>query len=69
MCEMLNEYFGTVFTDESGVNELPEVNSKFPEDVNHMLRNVNFTKESISVRLKKLKIKRLQMLMSWFLGY
>jgi len=36
-CNLLNEYFGSVFTSENSVNELPEVKCFFNEDKSHML--------------------------------
>ena len=40
MSELLNDYFGSVFTDENVGDKLPEVKYKFSEDNNHMLNTV-----------------------------
>jgi hypothetical protein len=37
VCNILNEYFGSVFTEESDVEQLLGVENRFSEDSNHML--------------------------------
>jgi len=39
MCEVLNSYFGSVFTSEN-VDDLSDVRNMFVEDNNHMLNNI-----------------------------
>jgi len=58
MCNLLNEYFGSVFTSENSVNELPEVKCLFNEDKSHMLRDIEITKDSISNKLSKFKANK-----------
>jgi len=58
MCNLLNEYFGSVFTSENSVNELPEVKCFFNEDKSHMLRDIEITRDSISNKLSKLKANK-----------
>jgi len=43
MCEILNDYFGSVFTSEDLVNELPETKCKFSKDNDPMLSNIEIT--------------------------
>ena len=58
MCEILNDYFGSVFTSENDDNEWPEVRNMFVKDKNHMLRNIEITPDIISSKLSKLKINK-----------
>ena len=58
MCDLLNEYFGSVFTSEISINELPEVTSMFNEDYSHMLGNIEITQEAILIRISKLMYGR-----------
>jgi hypothetical protein len=53
MCNILNDYFGTVFTEESVVGKLPEVIKNVKDDNGSMLSNVDITKEDINKRSKK----------------
>jgi hypothetical protein len=48
MCNILNDYFGTVFTEESIVGKLPEVIKNVKDDNGSMLSNVDITKEDIN---------------------
>jgi len=57
MCEILNSYFGSVFTSEN-VDDLPKVRNMFEEEKNHMLNNIEITQDIISSNLSKLKINR-----------
>jgi len=54
MCELLNSYFGSVFTSEIVNNDLPEVRNMFVEDNNQMLNNIEITHDIISSKLSKL---------------
>ncbi|MGE5822000.1 MAG: RNA-directed DNA polymerase [Nitrososphaerota archaeon] len=58
MCEVLNDYFGSVFTSETDVNALPEVNNMFDKDSNHMLNSIELTQNIIVSKLRKLKINK-----------
>jgi len=58
MCEILNDYFGSVFTSEDSMNELPEVRSNFNEDNDHMLSSIEITQDIIRNKLSKLKINK-----------
>ena len=58
MSNILNEFFGSVFTDENILKQLPEVKSNFIEDNNHMLRTVSLTRECVLTKLLKLKINK-----------
>ena len=58
MCNILNDYFGSVFTEESDVEQLPEVVNRFPEDSSHMLKKINLSEEAIKNILKKLKVNK-----------
>ena len=55
MCEILHEYFGSVFTSE---NVLPEVNYMFDKDSNHMLSNIELSQDNIASKLSKLKANK-----------
>jgi len=55
MCEILNDYFGSVFTCEDLVNELPETKCKFSKDNDHMLCNIEITRDIVLKILNKLK--------------
>jgi hypothetical protein len=54
MCDILNVYFGSVFTSENLVNELPEVRCNFGEDNDHMLSDIELTQDIICNKLNKL---------------
>jgi len=56
MCNLLNEYFGSVFTSENSVNELPEIKCFFNVDKSHMLRDIVLTRDIITNKLSKLKV-------------
>ena len=58
MSNILNEFFGSVFTDENILEQLPEVKRSFNEDNNHMLRTVSLTRECVLTKLLKLKINK-----------
>jgi hypothetical protein len=58
MCNILNDYFGTVFTWESIVGKLPEVIKNGEDDNESMLSNVDINKEDINKRLKNLKVNK-----------
>ena len=59
MCEILkNDYFGSVFTSEDLVNELPEARCNFNEDNDHMLSSIEITQEIIHNKLSKLNINK-----------
>jgi len=51
----LNDYFGSVFTFEDLVKELPETKCKFSNDNDHMLSNIEITRDIILNKLNKLK--------------
>jgi len=56
MCEILNDYFGSVFMFEDLVNELLEARCNFSENNNHMLSGIEITQDNIRNKLSKLKI-------------
>src|SRR5664279_3605844 len=58
MSNVLNDYFGSVFTDEKDLDNLPEVQTVFREDNSHMLKDITFTKTLILNKLKKLGINK-----------
>ena len=58
MCNLLNDYFGSVFTSENSLNELPEVKCFFNQDKSRMLSNMVLTQEIIPNKLSKFKIKK-----------
>ena len=58
MCEMLNGYFGSVFTSENGHDELPEVRNMFVKEKNHMLSSIEITQDIISSKLSKLNMNK-----------
>jgi hypothetical protein len=58
LCNILNDYFGTVFTEESIVGKLLEVIKTRMDDSGRMLSNVDITKEDINKRLKNLKVNK-----------
>ena len=55
MCNLLNNYFGSVFTKEKNL-DIPEVKSLFKEDNSCMLKNINITRETIIKKLCELKM-------------
>jgi len=58
MCNLFNEYFGSVFTSENSVNELPEVKCFFNEDKSHILSIIVLTRDITSNKLSKLKVNK-----------
>jgi hypothetical protein len=59
MCNTLNDdYFGSVFTEESDVEQLPKVEYRFSEDSNHMLQRMNLTEDAPRNRLRELKVNK-----------
>ena len=58
MGSLLNKYFGSVFTSENFVNELPEVQFFLNKDKSNMLSNIVLTQDMISNKLSKLKINK-----------
>ncbi|MGE5822757.1 MAG: reverse transcriptase domain-containing protein [Nitrososphaerota archaeon] len=58
MSNILNQYFGSVFTEEIDDEVLPEVKLGFTEDSSHMLRDIDITTEIIYNKLKKLKLNK-----------
>jgi hypothetical protein len=57
-CNILNDYFGTVFMEESIVGKLPGVIKHVKDDNGSMLSNVDIIKEDINERLKNLKVNK-----------
>ena len=55
-CEILNEYFGSVFTEECEIKVIPEVNCKFFGEDSRMLRTINISEDVIINKIKRLKI-------------
>ena len=55
---ILNDYFGSVFTTENDFDEMPEVKQKFMESDNRMLREVIFSRKTVEDKLRKLKINK-----------
>ena len=58
MCQILNEYFCSVFTSETVNNALPEVKYMFDKDSNHMLSNIELSQDTIASKLSKLKANK-----------
>jgi len=59
MCEILNDYFGSIFTSEDLVNELPEVKFYFNEDRDHLPSGIEISQDKISrSKLSQLKINK-----------
>jgi len=58
ICEVLNDYLGSVFTSEDLVNELPETKCKFSTDNHHMLSNVEITRDIVLNKLNKLNFNK-----------
>ena len=58
MCEILNGYFGSVFTSEDLVNELREARYNFNEDNDHMLSSIEITQDIICNKLSNLNINK-----------
>jgi len=56
ICEILNNYFGSIFTSEDLVNELPETKCKFSTDRpnDHRLSNIEITRDIVLIKLNKL---------------
>jgi len=55
MCEIMNYYFGSFFTSEDLVNELLETKCKFRKDNDHMLSNIEITRDIVLDKLNILK--------------
>jgi len=55
VCEILNDYFGLVFTSEDVVNELSETKCKLRKESDHMLSIVDITRDIVLNKLSKLK--------------
>lgn len=53
MCNLLNDYFGTVFKDEKTMDKLPEVDRK--ESIGHTISELNITRENIKKKISNLK--------------
>jgi len=47
MSELLNDYFGTVFTVENQVNELSKVKNIFNQDNSHMLYSMDILHKKV----------------------
>jgi hypothetical protein len=58
MCELPNEYFGSVFTSEHINNAMPEVRNMFDKGSNHMLSDIELTQETIASKLGNLKVTK-----------
>ena len=58
MCNLLREYFGSVFTSENSLNNLPEVKFFFNQHKSNMLSNIVLTQEITSNKLSKLKVNK-----------
>jgi hypothetical protein len=58
VCNILNEFFGSVFTEETDLERLPGVVNRFSEGSNRMFGRVNLTGDAIMNRLKKLKVNK-----------
>ena len=58
MCEILNEYFGSVFTSENVNDALPQVKYMFDKDSNHMLSNIVLSQDTIASKLSKLEANK-----------
>jgi len=57
MCEILNDSFGSVFTSEDLVNELPKARCNFNDDNIRILNGIEITQYIIRNKLSKSKIK------------
>ena len=55
MSEILNSYFGSVFTKENLIDKLPEVEQVFKGDLSSHLTDIIITLEIVVEKLKKLK--------------
>ena len=55
MSEILNSYFGSVFTKENLSDKLPEVEQVFKGDLSSNLTDIIITPEVVVEKLKKLK--------------
>ena len=58
ICNLLNNYFGSVFNEEKNIDEIPEVKCLFREDNSCMLKNINITRETIIKKLCELKLNK-----------
>ena len=58
MCELLIEYFLSVFTIENTADELPEVKYLFNKDKSHMLSNILLSQDIMSTKLSKLRVSK-----------
>jgi hypothetical protein len=56
MCNTLNDFFASVFTNEKQDEELPEVEIRFNHDSCCMLEHIDFTEKIVGNRLRKLKV-------------
>jgi ribonuclease P/MRP protein subunit RPP40 len=58
MCNVLNKYFGTVFTDEDITKGLPEVDHVFRSDQGGVLTDIEIDSELVIKKLGKLKANK-----------
>ena len=58
MCKMFNDYFSSVFTDESLHPTLPIIQDLFKDDCSKMLLDVHVSEAVVFNRLKKLKLNK-----------
>ena len=58
MSELLNDYFGSVFTTEVNTKELPEIKTLFNKDNSYMLSRIKLSKDIVLNKLNKLKINK-----------
>ena len=57
MCSILNSYFGSVFTKEVVGEVMPEVKSKYKQNMNH-ITSINLTVDMVLNKLKGMKLNK-----------
>ena len=57
-CDILNRFFASVFTEEKDTDKMPEVKQKFNKDSDHMLKDIDITRDLVLTKLKRLKVNK-----------
>ena len=57
MCNIVNNFFSSVFTCEDSTNVLPEVKQRYLGSLDGMLNDINIDREKVLSKLEKLQVK------------
>ena len=56
MCNILNNFFSSVFTCEDSTNVLPEAKQRYVGSLDGMLNDINIDREKVLNKLEKLQV-------------